>query len=357
MSTRMVSRGGKTRFYGFLCMVLVFLVVLYVFRETQVELDSARESASSCSHQLESISSQLQVIVELKLKLERSLEDEKSEHLKTKEDLNALILDEKQLRNKQNVDSMNRYNEIERNHEVLRVEEKKMRDELEKLRLNYLKKEKENKQLIQDLNAAISQIQNLKDEKVKLDKGKEKIETDENRKNVQKSDELLGLKFIPKSSDINAIKSSSVTPAINPQAIDEVTAKSSTPMRISKVTNESQQIENDEVNPINQPGMEISSVHLLNNAFNSQNETSPTQESQVDGNESMKAMPAPPQEERVQKEQLNNNEEDKFKKKNNEYKDDYDQNHFKEDGEIDKDDEDINDFDTREENQPMRYAR
>lgn len=57
----------------------------------------------------------------MKLKLERSLEDEKSEHLKTKEDLNALILDEKQLRNKQNVDSMNRYNEIERNHEVLRV--------------------------------------------------------------------------------------------------------------------------------------------------------------------------------------------------------------------------------------------
>jgi len=62
------------------------------------------------------------VIVEHKLKLERSLEDEKREHLKTKEDLNAVIQDEKQLRDKQNVDSMNRYNEIERNHEVLQVE-------------------------------------------------------------------------------------------------------------------------------------------------------------------------------------------------------------------------------------------
>lgn len=61
------------------------------------------------------------VVVELKLKLERSLEDEKREHLKTKDDLNALILDEKQLRDKQNVNSMNRYNEIERNHEVLQV--------------------------------------------------------------------------------------------------------------------------------------------------------------------------------------------------------------------------------------------
>lgn len=62
------------------------------------------------------------VIVEHKLKLERSLEEEKHEHLKTKEDLNAVIQDEKQLRDKQNVDSMNRYSEIERNHEVLQVE-------------------------------------------------------------------------------------------------------------------------------------------------------------------------------------------------------------------------------------------
>lgn len=61
------------------------------------------------------------VIVELKLKLEKSLEDEKREHLKTKEDLNALILDEKQLRDKQNVNSMNRYNEIQQNHEILQV--------------------------------------------------------------------------------------------------------------------------------------------------------------------------------------------------------------------------------------------
>lgn len=61
------------------------------------------------------------VIVEHKLKLERSLEDEKQEHLKTKDELNAIIQDEKQLRDKQNVDSMNRYNEIERNHEVLQV--------------------------------------------------------------------------------------------------------------------------------------------------------------------------------------------------------------------------------------------
>jgi hypothetical protein len=49
------------------------------------------------------------------------LEDEKQEHLKTKDELNAIIQDEKQLRDKQNVDSMNRYNEIERNHEVLQV--------------------------------------------------------------------------------------------------------------------------------------------------------------------------------------------------------------------------------------------
>lgn len=53
--------------------------------------------------------------------MEKSLENEKNEHAKTREELNAAIQDEKQLRDKQNVDSMNRYNEIERNHEVLQV--------------------------------------------------------------------------------------------------------------------------------------------------------------------------------------------------------------------------------------------
>lgn len=56
----MVSRGGKTRLFGLVCIVLVLSAVLYVFHETQVQLDTARHTHSSCKHQLESISSQLQ---------------------------------------------------------------------------------------------------------------------------------------------------------------------------------------------------------------------------------------------------------------------------------------------------------
>ncbi|CAH1724884.1 unnamed protein product [Aphis gossypii] len=348
----MVARGGKTRFIGFICMVLVLSAVLYVFHETQVELDGARHSSSSCTHQLESISSQLQVIVEHKLKLERSLEEEKHEHLKTKEDLNAVIQDEKQLRDKQNVDSMNRYNELERNHEVLQEEEKNLREELEKLKLQYFEEEKKNKQLTQELNDAQNEIQNLKNEKVKLESGKENLENDQIN-NLQKSNEFSNIKFIQKSIDVmnvTKLKSGSVTPAINPQAIDGATAKSSTPMISSKVinTNKSLPIENDETNPINQPiVLDISSDKVPNNVLVSLNETSSTQESQVGGNESMKAMPAPPQEETVKKDPLNkySNEEEKLsKQKNNSYKYEYEQEHNKED----EDDEDLNDFDTRE---------
>ncbi|XP_060878650.1 Golgi integral membrane protein 4-like isoform X3 [Metopolophium dirhodum] len=347
----MVARGGKTRLIGFICMVFVFSAVLYVFHETQVELDGVRNSASSCTHQLESLSSQLQVIVEHKLKLERSLEEEKHEHLKTKEDLNAVIQDEKQLRDKQNVDSMNRYSEIERNHEILQEEEKNLREELEKLKLKYLDGEKKNKQLTQELNDAQNKIQNFNNEKVKLESGKENLENDQNN-NLQKSSELSDIKFIQKSNDImnvTKLKSGSVTPAINPQAIDGATAKSSTPMLSFKVnsSNKSLPIGNDEANPINQPIiMDISSDKVPNNALVPQNDTSSTQESQAGGNESMKAMPAPPQEETVKKDSLNkyNNEEDKIsKQKNNSYKYEYEQERFKED-----DDEDMNDFDTRE---------
>lgn len=44
----------------------------------------------------------------------------------------------------------------------LKEEEKNIRDELEKLKLKYIEMENKNKQLIQNLNAAMSQIQNLK---------------------------------------------------------------------------------------------------------------------------------------------------------------------------------------------------
>uniref|UniRef100_A0A2S2R4H3 Golgi integral membrane protein 4 n=1 Tax=Sipha flava TaxID=143950 RepID=A0A2S2R4H3_9HEMI len=353
MSARMVSRGGKTRFFGFVCMVLVFSAILYVFHETQVELDNVRHSSSSCSHQLESISSQLQVIVEHKLKLERSLEDEKQEHLKTKDELNAIIQDEKQLRDKQNVDSMNRYNEIERNHEVLQEEEKKIRRELETLKLNYIGEKKKSAQLAFELDNVKMQLQNFINEKVKLKSEKENIENYQNN-NLLNSKEISDTKYVQMSSDnsnVTKLKSGSVTPAINPQAIDDATAKSSTPMISSKVMsdNKTQLNEKDNANPINQPSIDPSSINLSNIAMVSQNENNLAQESQVNENEIMKAMAAPPQEEILQKEQPNNNEEDKLPKpKNNSYDDEAEQ--FKED----EDDEDMNDFDAREESQPVR---
>lgn len=60
-------------------------------------------------------------VVERKLEFERLLEEEKRGHEKTKEELNEQIQDEKQLRDKQNVDSMNRFNEIKQNYEILQV--------------------------------------------------------------------------------------------------------------------------------------------------------------------------------------------------------------------------------------------
>lgn len=44
----------------------------------------------------------------------------------------------------------------------LKEEEKNLREELEKLKLQYLEEEKKNKQLTQELNDAQNEIQNLK---------------------------------------------------------------------------------------------------------------------------------------------------------------------------------------------------
>ncbi|VVC41626.1 Hypothetical protein CINCED_3A007100 [Cinara cedri] len=344
----MVSRGSKTRFIGFICMVLVFSAILYIFHETHSELEDYRQSASSCTHHLESISSQLQIVVENKLKLERSLEDEKNEHMKTKEELNARILDEKQLRDKQNLEAVNRYNDLDQTRAALEKEEKEIRDELEMLKTNFTEEKRKKDLLQKNFNIAISQITNLKKENSKL-------ENYLNNSSLQKSNDFPVVQFIPKSNEnINATKSTSVTPAINPQAIDGVIVKSSTPMINLEVSpkNESPEkpIENNEANPINQPSMDIDSANELNNVLIGQKETSPpTQESQVGENEPMKA---PPRETIIKKEHIiNNSEEDKLlKQKNNAYKYDYEQDHFKED----EDDEDMNDFDAREDNQHKR---
>lgn len=44
----------------------------------------------------------------------------------------------------------------------LKEEDKKLREELEKFKLNYLEEENKNKQLAKDLNTVIDQVQNLK---------------------------------------------------------------------------------------------------------------------------------------------------------------------------------------------------
>lgn len=88
-----------------------------------------------------------------------------------------------------------------------------------------MEEEKKNKQLTQELNDAQNKIQNLnvskyitnylniinynlliflfnfKNEKVKLESGKENSENDQNN-NLQKSNELPDIKFIQKSNDI-----------------------------------------------------------------------------------------------------------------------------------------------------------
>lgn len=96
---------------------------------------------------------------------------------------------------------------------------------MENLKLKYLEEEKKNKQLTQELNDAQNKIQNLnvskyninfvniikynllicffnfKNEKVKLESGKENLENDQNN-NLQKSIEISDIKFIQKLNDI-----------------------------------------------------------------------------------------------------------------------------------------------------------
>ncbi|KDR11439.1 Golgi integral membrane protein 4 [Zootermopsis nevadensis] len=100
MSGSRLVRGTRSRLFLYLAVVVVVGMAVYVFHGAQLQLDDARKAADKCQQQQESLSAQLQVIFEYKLRLEKSLQQEKADHRKTHEELEKRTNGEKEANNK-----------------------------------------------------------------------------------------------------------------------------------------------------------------------------------------------------------------------------------------------------------------
>ncbi|KAL7978669.1 hypothetical protein Chor_010712 [Crotalus horridus] len=122
MGTALCGRRQKGLLQtGFCLLALACLgsgVLLYSHLQQKVK--AAEGSASKFRQQQEALSAQLQVVYEHRSRLERSLQKERSEHKKAKEDFLVYKLEAQEALNKEKQDSMNRYGALSSQHKILK---------------------------------------------------------------------------------------------------------------------------------------------------------------------------------------------------------------------------------------------
>ncbi|KAJ8395139.1 hypothetical protein AAFF_G00035950 [Aldrovandia affinis] len=105
----------------------VVLLLLSRLHESAAEL---RTQSQRCRQQQEAVSAQLQVVYEHRSRLERSLQKERVEHKKTKEDFLVYKLEAQESLNKEKQDAMNRYSALSSQNNILKNQLSDLRNQL-----------------------------------------------------------------------------------------------------------------------------------------------------------------------------------------------------------------------------------
>ncbi|XP_011696191.1 PREDICTED: Golgi integral membrane protein 4 [Wasmannia auropunctata] len=151
------GRGGRLALYGG-CAVAVILTMI-VYRNTISEMTRLQEMQVQCLHQQESLAAQLQVIFEYKVRLEKSLAEEKSSNAAVKQELQQRASREKSLRDKDSVEAMQRFNSLQQTYKLLQTEHQDLQEECKKREKQALDETSRLETTLQDLRARIRQAQ------------------------------------------------------------------------------------------------------------------------------------------------------------------------------------------------------
>ncbi|XP_050838691.1 translation initiation factor IF-2-like [Serinus canaria] len=125
----MCSRRQKGLLPTALCLLTLACLAsgVLLYSHLQQKVRSAEALAQKYKQQQEALSAQLQVVYEHRSRLERSLQKERGEHKKTKEDFLVYKLEAQEALNKEKQDSMNRYGALSSQHKILKVREARLR--------------------------------------------------------------------------------------------------------------------------------------------------------------------------------------------------------------------------------------
>ncbi|XP_043273999.1 Golgi integral membrane protein 4 [Venturia canescens] len=174
------GRGGRLAVYGACGVVVVLLVFLY--RAATSEMSRLREMHAQCIHQQETFAEQLQVVFEYKVRLEKSLAEEKSSNAAVKQELQQRATREKSLRDKDSVEALRRFNSLQQTHKILQSEHQDLKEDCEKQQKQALEDRKRLEVTLRDLRSQLREAREDKEKSLEHLKTKYlEVDTDKSR--------------------------------------------------------------------------------------------------------------------------------------------------------------------------------
>ncbi|XP_043531732.1 Golgi integral membrane protein 4-like isoform X5 [Chiloscyllium plagiosum] len=165
MGNGMCSRRQKGMLQTGFCVLvaLCFGFGFYTYIHLKENVRGAELLAQKYKQQHESVSAQLQVVYEHRSRLERSLQKERGEHKKTKEDFLVYKLEAQESLNKEKQDAMNRYGALSSQHKILKNQHDEIKKQLLDLQLQHNSLRLEHRKAAETHNQRYLQLHQQKD--------------------------------------------------------------------------------------------------------------------------------------------------------------------------------------------------
>ncbi|XP_066058987.1 Golgi integral membrane protein 4-like isoform X1 [Chamaea fasciata] len=168
MGTGMCSRRQKGLLQTAFCLLTVACLAsgVLLYSHLQQKVRNAEALAQKYKQQQEALSAQLQVVYEHRSRLERSLQKERGEHKKTKEDFLVYKLEAQEALNKEKQDSMNRYGALSSQHKILKNQHDDVKKQLLDLQLQHNSLKLEHRKSLESHGQKLAQLQQEKESEV-----------------------------------------------------------------------------------------------------------------------------------------------------------------------------------------------
>ncbi|GFT80286.1 uncharacterized protein NPIL_246401 [Nephila pilipes] len=143
-----IMRNSRGKLFVYVAVLGVLCFIVFLLSNTHTSLKELEGVNEKCQQQRDSLSAQLQVVYEHKNRLEKSLQQEKTDHKHTKE------ANEKQV------------SELENKFQKEKDERQKLENELSQLKTSYAELEEEKTQSYNALQAQLKAVQSRKDAEI-----------------------------------------------------------------------------------------------------------------------------------------------------------------------------------------------